>query len=113
MRKRILMILAVFTVSISGCAGTKDLTTTLEFDTQQKIPEYGQYSESSQPQTDSSSEEVNSEASGAGETADTAKIQKKVFWSTMEHRHTQSSTPTNHFLRSVITPQNRSRPIPN
>ena len=32
MRKRILMILAVFTVSISGCAGTKDLTTTLEFD---------------------------------------------------------------------------------
>lgn len=36
MRKRILMILAVFTVSISGCAGTKDLTTTLEFDTQQK-----------------------------------------------------------------------------
>ena len=68
MRKRILMILAVFTVSISGCAGTKDLTTTLEFDTQQKIPEYGQYSESSQPQTDSSSEEVNSEASGAADT---------------------------------------------
>lgn len=51
----------------------RKLTTTLEFDTQQKIPEYGQYSESSQPQTDSSSEEVNSEASGAGETADTAK----------------------------------------
>ena len=73
MRKRILMILAVFTVSISGCAGTKDLATTLEFDTQQKIPEYGQYSESSQPQTDSPSEEVNSEASGTGETADTAK----------------------------------------
>lgn len=73
MRKRILMILAVFTVSISGCAGTKDLTTTLEFDTQQKIQEYVQYSESSQPQTDSPSEEVNSEASGTGETTDTAK----------------------------------------
>ena len=73
MRKRILMILAVFTVSISGCAGTKDMTTTLEFDTQQKIQEYGQYSESSQPQTDSPAEEVNSEASGTGETADTAK----------------------------------------
>lgn len=77
MKKRILALLAVLTITVSGCAGTKDLATTLEFDTQQKVPEYSQSSESGQPQTDSPSEKADSEASGTGKTADTAKDTEK------------------------------------
>lgn len=72
MRKRILALLAVLTISISGCANTKDLATTLEFDTQQKVTEYNQSSESSQSPEDSQFKAEDSETSGAGKTADAA-----------------------------------------
>ncbi len=72
MRKRILALIAVLTISISGCANTKDLTTTLEFDTQQRVPEYDQSLEGSQSPAGRESTEADDKTSDTGTATGTA-----------------------------------------
>ena len=72
MRKRILALIAVLTISISGCANTKDLTTTLEFDTQQRVPEYDQSLEGSQSPAGRESTEADNKTSDTGTATGTA-----------------------------------------
>lgn len=72
MRKRILALIAVLTISISGYANTKDLTTTLEFDTQQRVPEYDQSLEGSQSPAGRESTEADDKTSDTGTATGTA-----------------------------------------